>query len=337
VVTATLTITAGHTLEQNLVLSKAPTILLVDSGRWYNGSEIGYYRQALNDLGYLYDEWPIRNMNVDVPTTSTLRTFGAVIWSAPFDSPGYVNAGEVISDYLHASGRLLLSGQDVGYYDTWSYEAYYHDALLAQVSADSAASRHLTGTRTFAGLTLAISGTGGADNQNTPDIIHSLAPLFTEPAFDYEIDQLGGQTVGLCRPYRAVNLAFGFEAITDRAVRAEVMSRTFGVFDRAPQRQVTALEPAPDQLIAPAGFSATSTLAVQPRRSNAGDFCLAGRQRVEYRYHTDVDQVESMRVAHDHGHHADSAQPRARCDPACDDHCAPDRFARPQRFQQLAG
>ncbi len=121
-VTAAVTITVGQTLEQDLRLPPAPTILLVDSGPWYNGSEISYYRQALDDLAYLYDVWPIRNPSTDVPTTSTLRAFDAVIWSSPFDSPGLVNASGVISDFLWAGGHLFLSGQDVGYYDdVWSY------------------------------------------------------------------------------------------------------------------------------------------------------------------------------------------------------------------------
>ena len=323
----------GKQLEQNLRLPPAPTILLVDSGQWYNSSEISYYRQALNDLGYLYDVWPIRNPNTDVPTTSTLRAFDAVIWSSPFDSPGFINAGGVISDYLGAGGHLLLSGQDVGYYDGYLYyDEYYHTLLMAELSADTASSRHLTGTQTFAGLALSISGPGGADNQISPDVIRSRAPLFTVPAFDYEIDQLGGQTVGLCRPYRAVNLPFGFEAITDRAARAEVLSRTFGVFDRAPQRQVAALEPAPDQLIAPAGSSATSTLTLYNLDEvTPVTFALKADSAWPASITPDPGKVESLRVAHDHGHHADSHQPRARCDPARDDHRAPDRFTRPER------
>ena len=67
VLTATITITAEQTLEQNFVLPPAPTILLVDSGQWYHDSEISYYRQALDDLGYLYDVWPIHNPNHRCP------------------------------------------------------------------------------------------------------------------------------------------------------------------------------------------------------------------------------------------------------------------------------
>lgn len=263
VMTTTITITIEQTVEQDLGLPAAPTILLVDSGAWYNGSEITYYRQALDDLGYLYDEWPIRDLRTDVPTTPTLRAFDTVVWSSPFDSPGYINAGWVISDYLGAGGRLLLSGQDVGYYDDLIYyEPYYYSELMSAETADTASSRHLTGTHAFAGQSISISGTGGADDQLSPDVISSRAPLFTEPAFDYASDQLGGQTAGVCRPYRAVYLPFGFESITDRVARADVLSRTFNVFARAPQRQVFALDPTPDQLIAPAGTTATSTLTL---------------------------------------------------------------------------
>jgi len=96
VVTAEVTVTAGQTVTQNFALPDAPTILLLDSGRWYNGSAIHYYRQALDDLNYLYDEWPIRDVTVDLPTTATLRAYDGVIWSAPLDSPGLI-------------GRVVLS------------------------------------------------------------------------------------------------------------------------------------------------------------------------------------------------------------------------------------
>jgi len=71
---------------------------------------------------------------------------------------------------------LLLSGQDVGYYDDWwYYEPYYHAQLMAQMVADAASSHQLTGTHSFAGVTLQISGAGGAENQFYPDVIRSYA------------------------------------------------------------------------------------------------------------------------------------------------------------------
>jgi uncharacterized repeat protein (TIGR01451 family) len=261
VVTAEVTITAGQTATQNFALPDAPTILLLDSGRWYNGSAIHYYRQALDDLNYLYDEWPIRDLTVDLPATTTLRAYDGVIWSAPLDSPGLIGRGSVISDFLGAGGHLLLSGQDVGYYDDWwYYEPYYHALLMAQTVVDAASSRQLTGTHSFAGVTLHISGASGADNQLYPDVIRSRVPALTERAFDYAPAENGGQSVGWCRPYRAVYLPFGFEAISDRPTRAEVLSRTFRVLERAPVRNAFALDLTSDRLIAPPGAITTSTL-----------------------------------------------------------------------------
>jgi hypothetical protein len=261
IVTAEVTIVAGQTVTQNLALPDAPTILLVDGGRWYNGSAIGYYRQALDDLNYAYAEHPIRDLMTDRPSTTTLRLFDVVIWSAPLDSPGYIGSGGALSDYLGAGGHLLLSGQDVGWFDGYlSNQQYYYTLLMARYEADDVASRQLTGTHTFAGLNLHISGPGGADNQYYPDVIQSRVPTLTVPAFDYAPAQSAGQSVGLCRPYRALYLPFGFEAITDRSTRAEVLSRTFGIFERPLQQNVFAFDPSPDQLIAPPGSIITQTV-----------------------------------------------------------------------------
>ena len=44
VLTATATVTAGAVVTRDFSLSRAPTILLIDSGPWYYGSQIAYYR-----------------------------------------------------------------------------------------------------------------------------------------------------------------------------------------------------------------------------------------------------------------------------------------------------
>jgi hypothetical protein len=261
IVTAAVTVAAGQLVTQDFALPDAPTVLLIDSGRWYNRSAISYYRQALDDLSYTYTELPIRDVLADRPATTTLRAYDLVIWSAPFDSPGLIGSGTVLSDYLGAGGHVLLSGQDVGFFDDlWFYEPYYHRLLMAQQIADAAASREVIGQQSFAGLNLYISGAGGADNQFYPDVVRSLAPALTAPAFDYASAEHGGHSVGLCRPYRAVYLPFGFEAVNDRLTRAEVLSRTFDLFARPVQREVFAFDPAPDQLIAPPGSLVTTTL-----------------------------------------------------------------------------
>ncbi len=110
------TVQANQSYSLDINLEKAPHILLVDSGPWYYRSQIKYYEQALEALDYPYHKLSIRSpyginsLPDEWPTTSTLRTYDIVIWSSPGDSPGLIDLGTVISDYLSSGGNLFLSG-----------------------------------------------------------------------------------------------------------------------------------------------------------------------------------------------------------------------------------
>ncbi len=78
IVTTTLTFKANETVDQDFVLPDAPTILFVDSGRWYNDASGRFYRQALADAQYQYDEWPIIDPVANRPLTQTLRPYDVV-------------------------------------------------------------------------------------------------------------------------------------------------------------------------------------------------------------------------------------------------------------------
>jgi hypothetical protein len=56
-----------------------------------------------------------------------------------------------------------------------------------------------------------------------------------------------------------VYLSYGFEAITDRAARDEVMSRTLAFFAQPPTTHYYRFDHAPDPLIGPAGSLVTGT------------------------------------------------------------------------------
>jgi uncharacterized repeat protein (TIGR01451 family) len=234
VLTAPVTIATGQTVVRDFALPPAPTILLVDSGAWYNNSQIGYYRNALDDLSYTYDNYRVKNLPIDAPISTTLAPYDIVVWSAPYDSPGLIGSGNAISSYLSAGGHLFLSGQDVGYWDgglsgsTWA--EYYYAYLKANVVADNAGSHTLSGTNIFTGVNVTIEGALGADDQEFPDAIISTDPAATAEAFQYDNGLLGGQSVGLCLPYRAVYLGFGFEAINSASARREVLTRTLAYF-----------------------------------------------------------------------------------------------------------
>ncbi|MGB3903955.1 MAG: S8 family serine peptidase [Anaerolineae bacterium] len=231
----TVPIVVGEATPRDFALPTAPTILLVDSGAWYGGSEIGYFRQALDDLNYLYDLWTIREpfeIPNDVPTEADLLLYDIVIWSCPEDSPGYIMAWEALTGYLDSGGQLFLTGQDIGYWDgggsPFGWSPQYGDYLKASYVADDSGTRSLTGSADdiFEGLTLLIEDGDGADNQVVADEIAVADADYATSIIEYDDDGSGGQRVGLCLPYRLVYLSFGFEAVNLREARRQVMERT---------------------------------------------------------------------------------------------------------------
>ena len=228
-------VVVGQATARDFALSRAPTILLVDSGAWYGGSEIVYFEQAHDDLNYLYDLWtihePFETPN-DVPTVDDLLRYDIVIWSCPEDSPGYINAWGALAGYLDAGGLLFLTGQDIGYWDGGGFpftsSPEYEEYLRASYVADNTGIHILTGIsgEFFEGLTLVIEDGDGADNQRHPDEIAVADPDYATSIIQYQGDRSGGQRVGLCLPYRLVYLSFGFEGINQRETRRQVMERT---------------------------------------------------------------------------------------------------------------
>ena len=276
VLTATVTITAGEVTAQNLAMVPAPKILLVDSGAWYSQSEIGYFQQALDGLGYFYNTWPIRSFT-DVPSASDLLPYDVVIWSSPQDSPGYVGAGDAITTFLTRTHSLMISGQDVAFWDGggsgFLYEPYLYDSLKTRYVQDDSGSRALVGLDgdIMAGLAMTITGPGGADDQLWPDEIAVSDADHASQILAYQGDGSGGQKVGLCLPYRGEVLSFGYEAITDAATRLAVMQRTMDFFASPPQPAGLELLPASETLVALPGDMVTHTLRLRNTGEVAGD------------------------------------------------------------------
>lgn len=225
VVNATAPVTVGETTALTLTLPPAPSVLLIDSGAWYYESQIVYYRQALDDLALAYDEHIIRRIPDDVPTADLLAPYDVVVWSAPWDAPGLIGAQDVITEYLFFGGRLLVSGQDVGFLDAGM--PYYERYLKSRLIADNSNIHRLDGLPDgpFAGMSITIAGPGGADNQRFPDVVDTADPDAAVPVLTYRDDGYGGVGAGTCLPYRSLYLSFGFEAITARETRREVMRR----------------------------------------------------------------------------------------------------------------
>jgi len=269
VVTATASITASQVTTIELALPAAPTVLLVDSGAWDYVGQISYFRQALDDLAYAYDEWTIKSLPEDVPGSSDLQPYDIVVWSAPWDAPGYIGAGSAIAGYLEGGGGLFLSGQDVGFLDGggtgFFYAPYYSEYLKARLVEDNANDWTLEGTTAdiFAGLAITITGAGGADNQVSPDAIAPFDPDSAAPVMGYREGGCGGLRIGTCLPYRAIYLSFGLEAVNDGPARAELMSRALEWLDSEPPSAGLELSPSTQTAIGVPGSIVTHALRLR--------------------------------------------------------------------------
>ncbi|MFC1974817.1 S8 family serine peptidase [Chloroflexota bacterium] len=272
-----ITINDGATVVQNFLLDTAPTILLVDSGRWYQESQIGYYQQSLDDLLYPYDTWSITkpfDTPSDIPTAATLSPYDIVIWSSPFDSPGYIGADAALESYLDGGGKLLLSGQDVAFFDGGGYifgsAPYLKNYLKTTYVQDNSDLDTVTGVSNepFAGLSLTIMGGNGADNQASPDVIANADTDFAGSLLAYDGDNLAGLHIGLCVPYRAIFLAFGFEGIDTRADRSQTMQQSIDWLMQIPAANGVELTPTEEAKIGNFGDVVTHTVRLRNTGTN---------------------------------------------------------------------
>ncbi len=267
VITAAVTVTAGSTATQDFTLRRAPTLLLIDQGTVAFQLHTHYWRAALDALQYAYDEHLIKSSSQTLLTT-TLRAYEAVVWSAPVGSPALLGTGAALEDYLDQGGRLLLSGQDVAFFDSGAYlyipaEAYFYDRLSARFLADDAPSRELVGRGPFAGLTFSITGGDGADNQDFPDEVGVLDAGKSELLFTYTGGRGGGVGASICTPYRAALFSFGFEAISTAAMRVAVLERALDWLTTPPLSSGLTLDTPVTERIGLPGDTLTYTLRLR--------------------------------------------------------------------------
>ena len=266
----TVPITVGQTTIRHFSLITAPTILLVDSGAWSYKSQVGYYQTTLDALNYQYEIHTVKNLPDDVPATADLLPYDVVIWSAPNDAPGYIGASEAITHYLESGGLLLLSGQDIAFWDgggsNTTFSSYFQNYMNAVFVSDNTATRQITGQsgEIFDGLSFSIEDGDGAGNQIYPDVIKTYDPDYATSVLGYQDNGSAGQSVGLCRPYRILYLSFGFEGIDNAASRQQVMSRSIDWLTSPRQARGVELAPQtrPSQ-IAPPGETITHLLRLR--------------------------------------------------------------------------
>jgi uncharacterized repeat protein (TIGR01451 family) len=273
-------VAVNQATRADFALTPAPTLLLVDSGRWYYGSQAAHFETALRDRDYVYDLWEIRDAVADRPVLADFEPYDLIVWSSPLDSPEMIRAGDVISDYLGIGGNLLISGQDVGFWDDglsgFLYHPYVGQFLRAKVLADNAGREDLVGVsgEILDGLVLPINDPDSAGNQTAPDLIDLLDPQDARLIGEYQ--GVGGAALRAsgCQSYRAVYLAAGLEGLGNRASRAEVLDRALTWLDSPHSSVETRLAPTSQESVWLGSPYITYTVELQNRGQSADRFDL---------------------------------------------------------------
>ncbi|MEO6061356.1 MAG: S8 family serine peptidase [Thermoflexales bacterium] len=232
--TRTVAIADGGLSTADFALTPTLRLALVDSGAFYYGSAISQYREALAALGHAWDEIIVKQVPRDTPTITQLLGYDAVVWSAPYDSPGIIGAGAALSGYLGTGRRLILSGQDIGYYDSgWFGIEPYFRLLNVVWEGDDASTQRIAGEpgTAWAGSAYTIAGGTGANNQFTPDQFRISDGDFSTVLARYVAPALSnsdpaGVFTGQCLNYRLAYFGFGLEAIDTAAGRAQALGRS---------------------------------------------------------------------------------------------------------------
>jgi len=222
------TIASGSETILDFNLAAAPRILLVDADAWEHAGDITYYQNDLDALFYTYDTWSVSSYPVQLPPTETIKTYDLVIWYQGATSPGYVYAWPRLAAYLDNGGRLLLTGQDIAYWDAFRGYAstYFRTYLHSQYLRESNLPPYVRWSDDlFLGITLTVNAPDSANNQSYPDVIGPIDTSAT-PVFNYATATVIGGVAGArieTSAYRAIYLAFGLEGVGPRATRQETL------------------------------------------------------------------------------------------------------------------
>jgi uncharacterized repeat protein (TIGR01451 family) len=235
---AAVSIAEGTVTAQDFILPMAPSLLLVDADAWLGDNVTLYYQYALDKAGYLYDTRLITDTTY-IPTTEELEAYDVVLWADPLASPGYIGADGVLIDYLDNGGKLLISGQDIGYWDEYQSYAplFYASYLHADFIGEPQTLDPLIGTDILEGLTLILNDTYAYKNTGFCTFLGCFYPDQIEPADDAALPIMAhpnGVIHGLKaespplrlrsgQAYRVIYFGFGLESVGLRDALAQTV------------------------------------------------------------------------------------------------------------------
>jgi len=227
----------GYHYEKVLELSVGQRdLLIVNDDETANSSKIGYYSDVLDSLGKSFDIWNVNTLGVPGFSESG---YPVIVWYTGEATQDVITSAEqnFLENYLNNGGRLFLTGQNIGYdlveqqNGTNFFENYLH-ASYVQNSSNDYSLDGVLGDPIGAGENFIILGSGGANNQNSPDVITAISPAQSSILYENS-NQLNQAAISYSGLYRLVYFAFGWEGINDLgpAKRRSVMERVLTWFD----------------------------------------------------------------------------------------------------------
>jgi uncharacterized repeat protein (TIGR01451 family) len=287
----------GGIQELDVDLVKAPTLLLVEADGykgWYEGRPARqFFQWALDSRDYLYDTAVI----TDTATLPQLASYDLIIWAHTVGSPGTGGFGSngVLQEYLDRGGRMILSGQNIGYWDQWreSDVDFYHNYLRASFFQDDAAQEEdtVSGSHFLSGIHLTLKDSAQYAYPNT---VATLSPDAVKPldgnAYSVLSYDNGNESAALAidpcdSPYRVVYMGVGYENLGPRADSrppefAELLDRAIQwAIESKPSHDVS-VSLAPDRQSAPPGTTLRYDLTVANTGflPDAYDLTLSGNE-----------------------------------------------------------
>jgi len=201
-------------------------VLVIDADGGQNYET--YYAEALaavdDDINMVWGWWDSSLDDVDISLfddVDVLVWFTGDRWQETLTPLDQLN----IQDYLDNGGHMLISGQGLGF--DMRNDQFYQEYMKAQFLRNFPIGTSVTGLAgtTGEGLAFSIVDGDGADNQIRQSAV--AAREGGTVAFNYD-QQFQGETQGAAiqidnGTYRLLYLAFGLEAISDAAGRANMM------------------------------------------------------------------------------------------------------------------
>jgi C1A family cysteine protease len=203
------------------------SVLMIDDDDG-EGTE-AWFKDALDNNGYVYQNWDEQTQGA-VGLTE-LQRYRVIVWDCGWGgNPGTENRS-VLSSYLDSGGRLLISGEDIGWWMNDSGIAnsstvdWYRDYLHADYILDHSGYTDLngvTGDPIGDGLSFSLNGPDSAMNQEYPSEIDPRSGA--TGIFKYDSDSEGA--IKYAGGHREVYFAFGIEGVTGSAMRDTIMRRS---------------------------------------------------------------------------------------------------------------